>query len=73
MFYVHHVFQPKFPSIAFKSKRKNIEPILRVHVNHVRDKCHKLIQERFYWPGGYTYIAKETARCVACSYKKAKQ
>ena len=38
-----------------------------------RDKCLTLIRERYFWPGGFKYIAEQTKNCVACSYKKCKR
>ena len=43
------------------------------HQHRGRDKCCMLVKERYYWPGGYTYISEKTKSCVACSYKKSKQ
>ena len=36
-----------------------------------RDSTHTLIKERYYWQGGYAYIAKKTKSCIACSYKRS--
>ena len=43
------------------------------HDHRGRDKCVHLIRQRYFWQGGYKYIAEQTKKCVACSYKKSKR
>ena len=37
-----------------------------------RSRTWKLISERYFFPGGYSYVAKKTKACVACAYKRGK-
>ena len=63
-------FYCKIPQCLFLG-RKYIVDFFDQH--RCRDKCVILVRERYFWPGGYKYIAEQTRKCVACSYKKCKR
>ena len=60
------LFRDNKPVVKWGERQEIYEAF---HNHQGRSRTWQLISERFYWRGGYQYVAKKVNDCVACGHK----